>query len=159
MKIELVEIAPLSGNACKIYSVVVDDAEDDLFTSFLKEYRSSHKAEVDNILYRLKSMGNKTGASLNFFKVKESKPTDGIMALYDRPNAKLRLYCIHYGTQTLILGGGGPKTTRTYQEDDNLNDNVELLQEIEKVITDAIKEKDLVLKDNGEITGITIFEL
>ena len=60
----------------------------------------------------------KKAAREGYFKLHEGKPGDGIVALYDRPDSRLRLYCIRYGSVTLIVGGGGakPKSVRAWQE-------------------------------------------
>jgi hypothetical protein len=39
----------------------------------------------------------------------EGKYGDGVSALFDKPKYKLRLYCIRYGTQIIIVGWGGEK--------------------------------------------------
>ena len=48
----------------------------------------------------------------------------------------LRLYCIRMSDSLLILGGGGEKKTRTYEEDPTLLEKVRTLQSIDKVLTD-----------------------
>ncbi len=52
---------------------------------------------------------------------------------FDRTN--LRLYCLNFSPQVLILGSGGVKETRTYNEDPLLNSYVELLQQIDKQLS------------------------
>jgi hypothetical protein len=49
------------------------------------------------------------------------------------------------------LGNGGPKNTRTYNEDKNLNNKVKLLQKISKLIDENIKSKDVQIDENGAI--------
>ena len=44
----------------------------------------------------------------------------------------LRLYCIRISDKLLITGGGGIKTTRTYNEDDTLANHVKTLQMIDE---------------------------
>ena len=46
----------------------------------------------------------------------------------------MRLYCLSISTKILILGNGGLKNTRTYNEDPYLNSCVEALQKIDLVI-------------------------
>jgi len=79
------------------------------------------------------------GAREQFFKLHEGKPGDLVCAIYDVPDSKLRLYCIRYGMDLVVLGGGGekPKDIRAYQEDENLNQQAEII----KTISDAIYEK------------------
>lgn len=157
MEIEIIEISHLSGDKCHIYSVIIDGDEDDLFTTFIKDNLSTHRDETMNIFNRLRVIGNKTGAIPTFFKDREGAPVDGIQAFYDIPNSNLRLYCINYGSQTILLGSGGPKpkTIRAYQEDEQLSNSVKQLQRIEKIIKQAVRDRDIILHENGEISGIT----
>lgn len=62
------------------------------------------------MVQRLKIIGTKTGAREQFFKLHEGNPGDGVCALFDLPDKNLRLYCIRYNTQIIILGGGWNKT-------------------------------------------------
>lgn len=80
----------------------------------------------------------------SFFKEKEGGPGDGVCALYDE-ESKLRLYCIKYGTQLVVVGGGGPKpkTVRAFQEDEKLKEENYLLREISKQITEKIKTREI----------------
>ena len=74
--------------------------------------------EIRQIIATLDAIGKRVGAQEIFFRrKKEGKAGDGVEALYDSPDAKLRLYCIRYGSVTLILGDGGEKNVRTWQED------------------------------------------
>lgn len=67
---------------------------------------------------------------------------------------KLRLYCLRISDQILIVGNGGIKNTRTYQEDDELNGYVMNLKAFNKMLNDAIK-KGLVTIEGTTITSIT----
>ena len=157
MEIEIIEISQISGDKCHIYSVIVDDDKEDLYTSFVKENFLAHRIVIIDMINRLKVIGRERGAIPSFFKDDEGIPGDGIMAFYDIPDSNLRLYCINYGRQMIILGSGGvkPKSIRTYQEDEKLYGCVKQLQRIEKIIREAIKDKDIILLANGDINGTT----
>ncbi len=61
-----------------------------------------------------------------------------------KQNGTLRLYCIRLSDKLLIVGGGGIKTTRTYNEDQILSEHVETLQVIDKELSYLENEgKDL----------------
>lgn len=47
---------------------------------------------------------------------------------------KLRLFCLRISEHVLILGNGGVKTTRTYQESPILKGYAEVLQKVDKYI-------------------------
>ncbi|MDR0865083.1 MAG: hypothetical protein LBO74_09165 [Candidatus Symbiothrix sp.] len=120
-----------------------------LFEKFLKENFISHKSEIIDIAQRLKTIGAKTGAREIFFKSGEGKLGDGVCALYDCPNHRLRLYCIRYGTQIIVLGGGGQKNVRTLQEDPKLKKENYFLRELSKQITEKIKNAEIKYSKNG----------
>lgn len=140
MKCKLVKIPNLSGNAASLYSVILDGETQTLFEKFLQENSISFLNELKNILIRLQTIGQKTGAREGFFKIHEGLPGDGVCALYDEPDKMLRLYCIRYGTQILILGGGGPKTVNKLQEDEKLLEENQFLRWLSNQITRYIKD-------------------
>ena len=111
----------------------------------MRENGNSFKSETKNIIERLISIGHKTGARSQFFKEWEGKPGDGVCALYDKPDSNLRLYCICYGTQLIIIGSGGhkPKTIRALQEDTKLTEENALIKQISQQITRRIKDKEI----------------
>ena len=47
---------------------------------------------------------------------------------------KLRLYCLRISEQIVILGNGGVKTAKTYEEDSKLYGYVLDLQKFEKIL-------------------------
>ena len=69
----------------------------------------------------------------------EGKMSDRVCAIpiytaRRKPNQKgtLRLYCIRIADNLLILGGGGKKISKTYNEDNTLSEKVHTLQSIDK---------------------------
>ena len=126
MKFRIVEIPELSGEACKIYTIVYDGGEDSMFERFQDRMDAEgFSAEVDEIWYALRFMGKEGGARIQFFREDEGKPGDGVMALLKKKRFTLRLYCIRYGTGTLVLGDGGykPPTIRAWQGDPQMTRN------------------------------------
>jgi hypothetical protein len=156
MKFKIVKLTKFSGNMTGVYSVVLNSDNETLLNKFVRENEILFKSEIRNILVRLISIGNKTGARSHFFKEWEGKPGDGVCAFYDQPNSNLRLYCICYGIQLIIIGSGGhkPKTIRALQEDSKLNEENALMKEISQKITQRIKDKDIrFTQDYREFTG------
>ena len=145
MKCRLVKLDKLSGKAATIYSVVVDGAKENLLDKFIRECSISFKDETIDIVKRLKAIGTKTGARVQFFKEWEGKPGDGVCALFDDPDSNLRLYCIRYGTQIVVVGNGGhkPKSIRTFQEYEKLTDENFFLRWLSVQITERIRNKDI----------------
>jgi len=114
---EIVEMVEFSGRQARVYSIIEDDSEVTLFEQFIEENEAKFKDEIDDIISRLYQIGRNVGARHSYFKHNEGKPGDGVCALYDNPDRKLRLYCIRFGMDILILGGGGEKRVRAWQED------------------------------------------
>ena len=161
MKYKLVKLQRLSGNKASIYSVVQNDETESFLDKFIKENKDSFKGEIKDILMRLTVIGQKTGARVNFFKPFEGRPGDGVCAIYDEPDSKLRLYCIRYGTQIVVLGSGGPKSKRIrkLQEDKKLTDENSFVVWLSNEITTRIKEREITyLNDHLDFSGNLEFE-
>ncbi len=159
MKFEIVELSEFSGTIASVYSVWVNDSDTTLFDQFVVENKSKYLDEISSIIDRIEIIGHRTGAREHFFKHNEGTSGDGICALYDSPDRKLRLYCIRYGSTCIILGGGGSKNVRALQDDEKLKQENYLLRQISNAITDALKEGDLYWIENGKkLEGKYIFD-
>lgn len=146
MRCRLVKLTRFSGTEASIYSVIVDDDVETLFDKFASENKNLSLSEIKNIFVRLRTMGKKTGARINFFREWEGTPGDGVCALRYREkksDENLRLYCIRYGAQIIVIGGGGPKNVRALQDDKKLKDENYFLRWLSKQITARIKEKEI----------------
>jgi hypothetical protein len=74
-----------------------------------------------------------------FFKVEKGRPADGVCALFDHPDKKLRLYCYRVGTAALIVGGGMPRPGRRGAADMQ----EKLLDRISRDISYKIRKGDI----------------
>lgn len=63
----------------------------------------------------------------------EGKMKDNVVAL-SIDSKKLRLYCLRISDQILIVGNGGVKNTRTYNESVELNGYVMDLQKFDELL-------------------------
>ena len=68
-------------------------------------------------------------------------------------SGKLRLYCLRISDQIVILGNGGVKTTRTYEEDPRLYGYVLDLQKFERLLMQCIEEGRVSIEEKL-LTGI-----
>ncbi len=150
MKCRLVKIDNLSGSKATLYSVSLEEEKETLLEKFVRENKILFLSETKDILKRLRTIGHKTGARVQYFKEFEGKPGDGVCALYDNPGSKLRLYCIVFGTQLLVVGGGGPKTKNisAFQEDKKLKDENYFLRWLSEQITQRIKDKEITFEND-----------
>ncbi|WP_343746741.1 hypothetical protein [Chitinophaga sp.] len=112
MNYEIIELQQFSGKRAGIYSVMIADDNLTLFDHFVKAHVREHATEIRSITQYLSYIGNRYGMQNRFFKVKRGRPADGVCALFDHPEKKLRLYCYRVGTAALIIGGGTPRTGR-----------------------------------------------
>ena len=98
------------------------------------------------------------GAFERFFRP-EGKMSDRVTAL-SIDSRKLRLYCLRISDQILIVGNGGIKSTRTYEESTELSGYVMDLQEFDKLLAEAQKDGTITIEKNV-ITGIEgkVFQL
>lgn len=153
MKFRLQEIEQLSGRRCKIYSVLIEGDEKTLFERFTEENKEDFSVELINLLKNLKDIASLDGAKDYYFRPKkEGKLGDGVEALFDKPDANLRVYCVKYGQVLLVLGGGGykPKHIRAFQEDPKLTKENYLMRQIANTLYKAIRSKDLRWNRKGD---------
>ena len=105
------------------------------FEKFLLKFKDVYPEDVGKILYRLECI-TRTGVFERHFRY-AGRVTDGVAELPSHfETAKLRVYCLCISEKVLILGNGGLKSTRTYNEDPELDSFVSILQKIDKTIKD-----------------------
>lgn len=159
MNFEVVKLDDLSGEETSIYTVFVEELETTLFERFILENAQTHPNEMQSILDRIEIIANDTGARSNFFREKEGKLGDGVCALFDTPNHKLRLYCIRYGMNLVILGGGGEKLVKAWQDDKKLTEEAEWMIKISEEIYQRQSDGDISLINDGkDLEGDLIFD-
>ena len=151
MKFSLIKLNRLSKNGASIYAIQFEGEAETSLDKFIMENSDSFKSETNDIVQRLRTIGHKTGARTQFFKENEGNPGDGVCALYDNPGSHLRLYCIRFGSQLIVIGGGGhkPKTIRALQEDQKLKEENYFLRELSSLIMKRIRHKDIEFINGG----------
>ena len=135
------------GNAVSEYETFVQKFKED--AKFITEYKTIILA-IEKIVA--------VGAFERFFRP-EGKMNDRVAALAI-DSRKLRLYCLRISDQILILGNGGEKTTKTYEESEELSGYVMDLQAFDKLLLEAQKDGSITIEKNV-ITGIEgkVFQL
>ncbi len=91
-------------------------------------------------------MANDTGCCRQFFREGEGRLGDGVVAL---AVGNLRLYGIYFNNTIILLGSGGIKNVRAYQDDPFLNAKVEQIKYVAAKINKGIREKDITLSEDG----------
>lgn len=113
-------------------------SETDYF--FDKALANKDLEEDINILSKLIDKIGENGAEPRYFR-HASNQRDRVAALPEYlSSSDLRLYAIRISKEIVILGNGGLKTTRTYNEDPFLNNCVEVLKLIDHFLKSRVKK-------------------
>ena len=132
-----------------LYSISFEMDGTTEFEKFVTEFESNatYNRDYQRIIAALQAI-LRIGALERFFRP-EGGMYDSVHAL-PIESGKLRLYCLRLSDQIVILGNGGVKNTRTYEEDPKLYGYVLDLQKFEKILNEkiakgyvSIEEKDL----------------
>ena len=140
-----------SSDQVGLYSICFNNGESE-FRKFLKKFKDNAALNKDyqSILYALDRIIAK-GAFERMFRY-EGKMNDNVVAL-SIDSKKLRLYCLRMSDQILIVGNGGVKETRTYDEDEELSGYVMDLQKFDELLKQAQEEGSIYI-EQSMITGI-----
>lgn len=116
------------------------------------------KKELTVILNAINRMLTASGFLERYFRP-EGKMGDHVVALPIEPT-QMRLYCLRMSDSVLIVGNGGVKKTKTYEEDESLNGYVITLQKLDKLLHHAIKDGKVTIEETT-FSGIdkTTFEI
>ena len=107
--------------------------------------------DLQEILRIIQRMMQEVGFLERMFRP-EGKMRDRVAALPLETN-KLRLYCLRLSDSVLIVGNGGQKRTRTYNEDEELSGYVISLQKLDELLKTA-ERKGSIKIEVATIRGI-----
>ena len=124
--------------------------EGDSYTEFQKFIIKGNesvtiKPDLQKILTALQRMMNAVGFLERYFRP-EGKMRDRVAAL-PIETSKLRLYCLRLSDSVLIVGNGGQKTSKTYNEDSELNGYVVNLQKLDDILREAEKKGSIRIEE------------
>ena len=107
------------------------------FQKFITKGNANAKLlpDLQKILTAIQRMMNTAGFLERYFRP-EGKMNDRVVALPIQ-QSKLRLYCLRLSDSVLIVGNGGHKTTKTYEESEELSGYVITLQNLDKLLSAA----------------------
>ena len=103
------------------------------------------KPDLQKILNALQRMLNAVGFLERYFRP-EGKMRDRVAAL-PIETSKLRLYCPRLSDSVLIVGNGGEKVSKTYNEDSVLNGYVVNLQKLDEILRQAEKKGTIQIEE------------
>ena len=135
-----------------LYSISFEMDGTTEFEKFVAEFEmnATYNRDYQRIIAALQAI-LRIGALERFFRP-EGSMKDSVQAL-PIESGILRLYCLRLSDQIVILGNGGVKNTRTYEEDPKLYGYVLDLQKFEKILNENI-EKGYLSIEEKELTGI-----
>ena len=154
---KIVKLPDLSGHRTTFYTAYLLDEEITLFDRFFLENIKTHREELIKLRSEMKIIAHKTGAPEHIFDKYEGKTIgEGVYALH---NKKLRLYFFRLDSCIVILGGGGWKEVRAWQEDEKLSEEANRIRFIAKQIDKRIRDRDIRRSDNDmELIGDLVFD-
>ena len=134
-----------------LYSISFEKDGTTEFEKFVAEFEmnAEYNSDYQRIIAALQVILDK-GALERFFRP-EGKMNDNIHAV-PIEGGKLRLYCLRISEQIVILGNGGVKNTKSYQEDPRVYGYVLDLQRFEKILKENI-DKGYISVDEKELHG------
>ena len=135
-----------------LFTIIFENENESEFVKFVNRFKDDaiRKNELRIILNQIDAMLEK-GVEERRFRP-EGKMGDRVVALPVYKSG-LRLYCLRLSDSVLIVGNGGVKNTRTYQEDGDLNGYVISLQKLNGLLKSDI-EKGIVRIEKTEIIGV-----
>lgn len=139
---------------CTLYTIQFLTENESEFEQFYNKFKDD--VELNPDLMRIVGFLGRIadfGALERFFRP-EGKMSDHVAALPVVPS-KLRLYCLRLSDKILILGNGGVKKTKTYEEDDELSGYVITLQNFDKLIKEGTANGAIVVTENKIETSET----
>lgn len=139
---------------CTMYTIQFTAETGSEFERFYTKFKDNSVYNEDferllNILGRIADFG----ALERYFRP-EGKMNDIICAL-PVVRSKLRLYCLRLSDKILILGNGGVKNTRTYNENEMLKGYVLTLQNFDRLVKEVVKDGSIIVTENTIKTNNT----
>ena len=127
-----------------LYSICFEMDGESEFEKFMLEFKdnSEYKREYDIIILALSKIIDK-GALERFFRIEGGKVK--ALAIDSRC---LRLYCLRISDQILIIGNGGVKKTRTFEETPKLNGYVMDLRAFDNALKKAQMRGKVTIEKN-----------
>lgn len=141
-----------STDKAALYTIIFENDDLSEYEKFLSKFRydAELKRDYQVILFAVRQILD-NGVFERYFRP-EGKMRDRVCAL-PVTKSKLRLYCIRLSDKILIVGNGGVKNGKTYQENPELNGYVVDLQKFDKLIDNELKNGSISIEETA-IKGI-----
>ena len=146
-----------NSEKCTMYTIHFLSEDDTELENFISRFKDNAKYNSDFqsiLVFMERIMSN--GALERYFR-REGKITDSVVAL-PVVKSRLRLYCLRLSDHILVVGNGGVKDTRTYEENDELQGYVMTLQKFERLLKKEAEKGNVEISET-EIRTDLKFEL
>ena len=132
---------------CTLYTIQFLTEDKGEYIRFFNRFKddATYNEDLARIAKFVESIAD-LGALERFFRP-EGKMNDRVCAL-PVVKSNLRLYCLRLSESILILGNGGIKKTRTYNESEELRGFVVTLQNFDRLIKQGIKDGTITISEN-----------
>jgi len=132
---------------CTLYTIQFVTEDKGEYVRFYNRFKDDavYNADLVRIAKFIETIADR-GAMERYFRL-EGKMNDHVCAL-PVVKSKLRLYCLRLSDSILILGNGGVKDTRTYNENDELRGYVVTLQNFDRLIKEGVKDGTITFTEN-----------
>lgn len=134
------------GNSCTLYTIQFTSEDNSEYQRFYNKFIED--ATLNQDLLRIVQIVDRIaegGAMERLFRP-EGKMKDSVAAL-PVLSSKLRLYCLRLSEGILVLGNGGVKNSRTYDEDDSLRGYVLNLQKFEELLQEGQRNGTVIVTE------------
>jgi len=122
------------------------------FEKFASKFKDGAKKQTDlQVILNTLNRMLENGAALERYFRYEGRMSDNVVAL-PTYRTSLRLYCLRMSDSVLIVGNGGEKNTKTYEESAELNGYVISLQKLDQLLKQEIANGSVVI-EKANIVG------
>lgn len=135
-----------STETAGIFSICFEGESYTEFEKFITKHKEHYSRDLNIILAAINRMLLASGFLERYFRP-EGKMQDRVCAL-PITSGKLRLYCLRLSDNVLIAGNGGVKSTKKYEESEELNGYVISLQNLDSAIRLAIKKGEVTIEEH-----------
>ncbi|MDE6235803.1 MAG: hypothetical protein K2M56_08650 [Muribaculaceae bacterium] len=144
-----------SGAGCTMYTIKFLSDEMSEFEKFISKFKENSELNPDfQAIMQFVEQILSNGALERYFR-REGKISDSVVAL-PVLKSKLRLYCLRLTDKILVLGNGGVKNSRTYQEDKTLQGYVIDLQKFESLLKQEVRRGNVKVTEKEIQTNKTL---
>lgn len=130
-----------------LFTICFENCTESEFEKFILKFKDDAylQRDLQVILSALQRMLRTSGFLERYFRP-EGKMKDNVCAL-PVASGKLRLYCLRLSDSVMIVGNGGRKDTKTYQESEELQGYVISLQKLDELIKSAVRNGDITIEE------------